>query len=76
MCFYYAVVKVNAKKLIENGIINEKQLNLFPDQLFVNGFEFPLMPVISGDDVGNIQMFHWGLWFLQQHGRRRMLLNF
>jgi putative SOS response-associated peptidase YedK len=61
MCFYYAVVKVNAKKLIENGILDEKQLSLFPDQFFVNGFEFPLMPVISGDLVGNIQMFHWGL---------------
>ncbi|NQU84255.1 MAG: SOS response-associated peptidase [Mariniphaga sp.] len=61
MCFYYAVVKVNANRLFENKIISEKQLDLFPNQYFVNGFEFPLMPIISNDDPGQIQMFHWGL---------------
>jgi len=61
MCFYYAIVKVNARKLIENRIITEKQISLFPDRYFVNGFEFPLMPVISDEDVGKIQMCHWGL---------------
>ncbi|MBN1821416.1 MAG: SOS response-associated peptidase [Prolixibacteraceae bacterium] len=61
MCFYYAVVKVNANRLFENGIIREEQLNLFPEQYFVNGFEFPLMPVISDDKPDEIQMFHWGV---------------
>jgi putative SOS response-associated peptidase YedK len=61
MCFYYAVVKVNAKILIEKGIVKEEQLNLFPDQYFVNGFEFPLMPVIADENIGTIQLFHWGL---------------
>ncbi len=67
MCFYYAVVKTNAKTLIENGIINEKQLSLFPDQQFVKGFDFPLMPVISNDKPEEIQMFRWG--FVPPHIR-------
>ena len=60
MCFYYAVVKTNAKVLIENGIISEKQLSLFSDKQFVKGFDFPIMPVISDDNPEIIQMFRWG----------------
>ena len=60
MCFYYAVVKTNAKALIENGIVSEKQLSLFSDKQFVKGFDFPLMPVISGENPEIIQMFQWG----------------
>lgn len=60
MCFYYAVVKTNAKALIENGIIDEKQLSLFSDKQFVKGFDFPVMPVISNDKPAVIQMFRWG----------------
>jgi putative SOS response-associated peptidase YedK len=60
MCFYYAVVKTNAKALIENGIIKEEQLSLFSDKQFVKGFDFPLMPVISNNNPGIIQMFRWG----------------
>lgn len=67
MCFYYAVVKTNAKTLIENGIIKEEQLSLFPDQQFVKGFDFPLMPVISDDKPEKIQMFRWG--FVPPHIR-------
>jgi putative SOS response-associated peptidase YedK len=61
MCFYYAVVKVNTKILVEKGVIKEEQLSLFPDNYFVNGFEFPLMPVVADENPGIIQMFHWGL---------------
>ncbi len=60
MCFYYAVVKTNAKALIENGIVSEKQLNLFSDKQFVKGFDFPVMPVISDENPEIIQMFRWG----------------
>ena len=60
MCFYYAVVKTNVKSLIENGIISEKQLSLFPDKQFVKGFDFPVMPVISDENPEIIQMFRWG----------------
>ena len=61
MCFYYAVVKVNASRLFANNLIREEQLTLFPDKYFVNGFEFPLMPVIADNRPEEIQMFHWGL---------------
>ena len=60
MCFYYAVVKTNAKALIENGIVSEKQLSLFSDKQFVKGFDFPLMPVICNENPAIIQMFNWG----------------
>lgn len=60
MCFYYAVVKTNSKTLIENGIIREEQLQLFTSQEFVKGFDYPLMPVISNENPGNISMFRWG----------------
>jgi len=65
MCFYYAVVKTNAKALIKNGIIKEEQLSLFPDKQFVKGFDFPFMPVISNDNPALVQMFRWG--FVPQH---------
>ena len=65
MCFYYAVVKTNAKSLVQNGIISEEQLRLFPDQQLVKGFEFPLMPVISNENPEIIQLFRWG--FVPQH---------
>lgn len=67
MCFYYAVVKTNAKSLIQNGIITEEQLKLFSDQQFVKGFDFPLMPIISSDKPHEIQMFRWG--FVPSHCR-------
>lgn len=67
MCFYYAVVKVNAKALIEKGIIKEEQLSLFSEKQFVKGFDFPLMPVISSDKPEAIQMFCWG--FVPPHIR-------
>lgn len=60
MCFYYAVVKNKPQALIKNGIVTEKQLELFPDKHFVKGFEFPLMPVISNQKPAEIQMFRWG----------------
>ena len=67
MCFYYAIVKTNAKALIENGIIKEEQLKLFPDQQFVKGFDFPLLPVISDEQPQEINMFRWG--FVPAHIR-------
>lgn len=60
MCFYYAVIKTNAKALIQNGIIKEEQLSLFTDKQFVKGFDFPIMPVISNNNPSVIQMFRWG----------------
>jgi putative SOS response-associated peptidase YedK len=65
MCFYYAVVKTNAKALIENGIVTEKQLSLFSDKQFVKGFDFPIMPIINDERPAEIQMFRWG--FIPPH---------
>ena len=65
MCFYYAIVKTDAKALIKNGIIKEEQLNLFSDQNLVKGFEFPMMPVINNENPERIQMFQWG--FVPSH---------
>lgn len=67
MCFYYAVLKTNAKALIENGIIKEEQLKLFTEQQLVKGFDFPLMPVISNEKPETIQLFRWG--FVPPHIR-------
>ena len=67
MCFYYAVVKTNAKALIDNKIITEKQLDLFQEKQFVKGFDYPLMPVISNDKPEEIQLFRWG--FVPPHTR-------
>jgi putative SOS response-associated peptidase YedK len=61
MCFYYAVVKVNTDRLCDHQGISREQLNLFPDHFFVNGFDFPLMPVISDHAPGQIHMFRWGM---------------
>ena len=60
MCFYYAILKTNAKSLIKNGIIKEEQLSLFPESQFVKGFDFPFMPVVSSQNQETIQMYRWG----------------
>ena len=60
MCFYYAIVKTNARALIENKIIDAAQMEIFSNQNFVKGFDYPLMPVISSEQPGSIQMFQWG----------------
>lgn len=61
MCFYYAVLKVDVRKLVANKIIKEKQLELFKEEYIVSGYNFPQMPVISNEDPENIQLFNWGL---------------
>jgi putative SOS response-associated peptidase YedK len=60
MCFYYAILKTDAKVLIANRIITEEQLNLFPEKKMVNGFDYPYMPVIASNKPDEIQMFRWG----------------
>jgi len=60
MCFYYAIVKVRARALIANKVVNEKQLEMFDDKYIVSGFEHPQMPVISSDKPDEIQRFYWG----------------
>jgi len=62
----------------------EKSLDarfLEPDKyrpmLEINAFNFPQTPVITDDNPGNIQMFHWGLipFWAKDDSIKRMTLN-
>ena len=61
MCFYYAITKKNPRKLVEAGVLTEKQLSLFSEHFLVNGFDHPEMPVITGDEPDKLNFFRWGL---------------
>ena len=61
MCFYYAIAKKNPERLIKSGVIKAKQLSLLDDHFLVNGFEHPLMPVISDEKPDEVSYFRWGL---------------
>jgi putative SOS response-associated peptidase YedK len=65
MCFYYALVKVRARALIENKIVDEKQLEMFDDKFIVSGFDHPQMPVITNENPEAVQRFYWG--FVPNH---------
>ena len=54
MCFYYHIAKINAKILIENKVMDAKQLEVFDDKYIVSGFNHPAMPVISNDKPDKI----------------------
>jgi putative SOS response-associated peptidase YedK len=60
MCFYYSIVKTNATSLVSKKVVTEKQLGLLTDHHFVNGFRFPLMPVITDSSPEAISLFNWG----------------
>ncbi|MBI5540016.1 MAG: SOS response-associated peptidase [Bacteroidia bacterium] len=60
MCFYYAVTKKSVNALVNGKIIRNDQLNLFEDQLIVNGFDHPFMPVITDANPDDISFFKWG----------------
>ena len=59
MCFYYAIVKKNPRKLVEKRVITEKQLDLFQDTYLINGFENPRLPVIN--EKQELMFMEWGL---------------
>lgn len=61
MCFYYAITRTKTDSLVKNKVLHEEQLLLFEEKHFVNGFDHPLMPVISSESPEKIQLFHWGL---------------
>jgi putative SOS response-associated peptidase YedK len=61
MCFYYSIVKKNAISLVKNKVVTEKQLGLLDNHHFVNGFAFPLMPVITDYSPGEISFLNWGM---------------
>ena len=59
MCFYYAIIKQNPRKLVQNKVITEKQLDLFQDHYLINGFVNPVLPVIVANN--ELRFFEWGL---------------
>ncbi len=73
MCFYYAIVKTDAKSLVQNRIVKEEQLELFQEKQFVKGFDYPMMPVISNNQPEQIQFFRWG--FVPPHIRFKQKAN-
>lgn len=60
MCFYYSITKKSVNALVKGQIIKDDQLSLFNDQFIVNGFEHPLMPVITDEKPEEVQYFKWG----------------
>jgi putative SOS response-associated peptidase YedK len=60
MCFYYSITKKSINKLVRGKVLNENQLSLFEEHFIVNGFDHPLMPVITDELPGEIQNFQWG----------------
>lgn len=55
-----------------------EELEKFQEVYFVNGFVHPDIPVITNDDPGTIQMFHWGLvpsWTKDAMGMAKIIKN-
>lgn len=60
MCFYSKQTK-EALKLEKRFKAKVVQLELFAKSNLFNGFEHPETPVITNEDLSQIQMIHWGL---------------
>ena len=60
MCFYSKLSKkaVELEKRFKASMSNPE---LFIENDSINGFSFPLNPVISNEDPNTIQLFNWGL---------------
>jgi putative SOS response-associated peptidase YedK len=60
MCFYSKLSKkaVELEKRFKASMSNPE---LFSGNELINGFSFPLNPVISNEDPNTIQLFNWGL---------------
>jgi putative SOS response-associated peptidase YedK len=59
MCFYYAIVKKEAKSLIQHKVISNEQLSLFKEAYLINGFQNPHLPVVLPNH--ELVFFEWGL---------------
>lgn len=58
MCFHYSLTKERTEIEIQLGVNWDDD---WEPVNYVNGFNFPLMPVISQKQPGQVQLFHWGL---------------
>jgi putative SOS response-associated peptidase YedK len=61
MCFYYSINKPNADKMVKKGILSNNQLDKISNKTLANGFERPVMPVVSNLEPNNISYYQWGL---------------
>ncbi len=60
MCFYYNINKGKTSSLVKNKVIKIEQAEVFPEMKYANGFEHPVMPVLTDALPGQIQNFAWG----------------
>jgi putative SOS response-associated peptidase YedK len=60
MCFYSKLSK-KAVELEKRFKANMSNPELFTGNDPINGFSFPLNPVVTKDDPSEIQLFNWGL---------------
>ncbi len=60
MC-YHKELKATPKQLKERFTAKFPLEEDFEPKEFINGFEKPLCPVITNEDPGTIQLYHWGL---------------
>jgi putative SOS response-associated peptidase YedK len=60
MCFYSKLSK-KAVELEKRFKAQMKEPELFQAHDIINGFSFPLMPVITKQNPESIQLFNWGL---------------
>lgn len=61
MCFYYSVNNKKPEDIIKSGLADRNKIAKIPKKLVVNGFEKPIMPVISSRTPNDIDFYQWGL---------------
>ncbi|RYY38612.1 MAG: SOS response-associated peptidase [Chitinophagaceae bacterium] len=58
MCFRYSITQ---KAQLLNQVVSLRWTLDFEPVFHANGFEFPLMPVITSQEPDQVQAYHWGL---------------
>ncbi len=60
MCFYYSINNKKPDDILKSGLVGSDNLTKLPKKLVVNGFERPVMPVISSSNPNDIEYYQWG----------------
>lgn len=60
MCFYYSINNKKPDDIVKAGLVSRDKLAKLPKKLVVNGFERPMMPVISNQNTNDIDFYRWG----------------
>jgi putative SOS response-associated peptidase YedK len=61
MCFYYSINKKKPEELIKSGAISKVQAESINNKLLANGFEHPLLPVVTNSNPSELELLQWGL---------------